>query len=69
MTYTEDTSTWTEPDLAADTDTTSAVHAPVRSLQTPEEAGALVRRSSSWMRRKAALEIPLHGSGPHHPVF
>ncbi|WTW93425.1 helix-turn-helix domain-containing protein [Streptomycetaceae bacterium NBC_01309] len=58
MTYTDDTAAWTEPGLT--TDTIPVVDVLGRPLLlTPEEAGALVRRSGGWMRRKAAAgEIP-----------
>ncbi|UGQ13612.1 helix-turn-helix domain-containing protein [Yinghuangia sp. ASG 101] len=57
MNYTDDTAAWTEPDLT--TDTTVVVEPGRPLLLTPDEAGALVRRSGNWMRRKAtAGEIP-----------
>ncbi|WP_436778211.1 hypothetical protein [Yinghuangia sp. YIM S09857] len=59
MTHTDDIS-WTEPDRDPETEPTSADTPTGRPLLlTPDEAGALVRRSGGWMRRKAAArEIP-----------
>lgn len=59
MNYTDDTTTWNEPDTV-NTFGTDAAPAPRRPLLlTPDEAGELVRRTGGWMRRKAAAgEIP-----------
>ncbi|WTW98181.1 hypothetical protein OG216_34745 [Streptomycetaceae bacterium NBC_01309] len=58
MTQTDDATTWTETDHAPET-TSAAAPARQPLLLTPDEAGARVRRSGGWMRRKAAAgEIP-----------
>lgn len=61
MNYTDDTTAWTDTDTtaAAEDAATVSTHGRKTLLLTPDEAGALVRRSGGWMRRKAAAgDIP-----------
>ncbi|MGR6999352.1 hypothetical protein ACU686_16360 [Yinghuangia aomiensis] len=70
--YTDDTTTWTDTDTTATAEdaVTVSTHGRKTLLLTPDEAGALVRRSGGWMRRKAAAgRHPLHRPRPHHPVL
>ncbi|MDI2130568.1 hypothetical protein [Yinghuangia seranimata] len=59
MTHTDATTTWTETDTTTADVAAVGTHSRTPLLLTPDEAGALVRRSGGWMRRKAAAgDIP-----------